>query len=154
MSQTVLDQIKDTLSEAGYKLTPQREVTVQVMIDQENERLSAEEIYLKVKNNNVGIGLATVYRTLEILTDLNILNKVTFQDGLARYDLNKHPNQHKPHYLLCLSCGKIEEVASDHLKGVEEEIESQYHFKIKDHRLIFHGICQECQMKESQDELE
>lgn len=150
MSQTRLDQIKDTLSKAGYKLTPQREVTVQVMIDQESEHLSAEEIYMKVKNNNTGIGLATVYRTLEILTELNILNKITFQDGLARYDLNKHQNQHQPHHLLCLKCGAIEEVTYDMLQSVEEEIERKYQFKISDHRLTFHGICRQCQLDQAE----
>lgn len=147
MSQSQLNQIKEKLSAAGYKLTPQREVTVQIMIDKENEHLSAEEIYMHVKNNNVGIGLATVYRTLEILTELKILNKITFQDGLARYDLNKHQTSHQPHHLLCLKCGSIEEVEDDLLVEVEEEIERQYHFKVTDHRLTFHGICQKCQQE-------
>lgn len=146
MSQTLLDQIKEKLSAAGYKLTPQREVTVQIMIDQEDEHLSAEEIYMLVKNNNVGIGLATVYRTLEILTELKILNKITFQDGLARYDLNKNETKHQPHHLLCLKCGAIEEVKNDLLHEVEDDIERQYQFKVTDHRLTFHGICRECQL--------
>lgn len=149
MSQTLLNQIKEKLSTAGYKLTPQREVTVQIMIDQENEHLSAEEIYMLVKNNNVGIGLATVYRTLEILTELKILNKITFQDGLARYDLNKNETKHQPHHLLCLKCGSIEEVKNDHLHEVEDDIEHQYQFKVTDHRLTFHGICRECQLSKT-----
>lgn len=149
MSETLLNEIKDKLSAAGYKLTPQREVTVQILIDQENEHLSAEEIYLLVKNNHAGIGLATVYRTLEILTELNILNKITFQDGLARYDLNKNQSNHQPHHLLCLNCGRIEEVQQDMLKDVEDEIERQYQFKISDHRLTFHGLCKQCQQKKA-----
>lgn len=144
MSQDLMKQIKEKLSNAGYKLTPQREVTVQVMIDQDSEHLSAEEIYIKVKDQNVGIGLATVYRTLEILTELKILNKITFQDGLARYDLMKSETNHQPHHLLCLNCGAIEEVQHDLLKEVEDKIEHEYQFQITDHRLTFHGICKNC----------
>lgn len=147
MSENLLNEIKDKLSKAGYKLTPQREVTVQILIDQDNEHLSAEEIYMLVKSNNVGIGLATVYRTLEILTELKILNKITFQDGLARYDLNKSETNHQPHHLLCLKCGAIEEVKEDMLKEIEDEIEHQYNFKVTDHRLTFHGICRNCQQE-------
>lgn len=144
---TQLSQIKEKLHKAGYKLTPQREVTVQVMIEKEKEHLSAEEIYMEVKEKNPGIGLATVYRTLEILTELKILNKVTFQDGLARYDLNKDDKKHQPHHLLCLNCGKIEEVQEDLLDEIEEDIKKRYHFLVKDHRLTFHGICCECAEK-------
>lgn len=147
MSQELMRQIKEKLSEAGYKLTPQREVTVQVMVEQDSDHLSAEEIYIKVKDRNVGIGLATVYRTLEILTELKILNKITFQDGLARYDLKKSETNHQPHHLLCLKCGAIEEVQQDLLKEVEDKIEHEYQFKITDHRLTFHGVCKECKTK-------
>lgn len=147
MSQELMKQIKEKLSEAGYKLTPQREITIQVMVEQDSEHLSAEEIYIKVKDRNVGIGLATVYRTLEILTELKILNKITFQDGLARYDLKKNETNHQPHHLLCLKCGSIEEVQQDLLKEVEDKIEHEYQFKITDHRLTFHGVCKECRAK-------
>lgn len=140
-----ISSIKEKLHRAGYKLTPQREVTVQVMLENDTEHLSAEEIYMEVKNKNAGIGLATVYRILEILTELKIINKITFQDGLARYDLNKGDHQHQPHHLLCLNCGKIIEVKEDLLEEIEEDILHRYRFKVSDHRLTFHGICKECQ---------
>ncbi|SFB87994.1 Fur family transcriptional regulator, ferric uptake regulator [Alkalibacterium subtropicum] len=136
--------IKKKLHEAGFKLTPQRELTVEVLLEKEKDHLSAEEVYLLVKAKNTGIGLATVYRTLEILTELQIINKLTFQDGIARYDLNMNEDKHQHHHLLCLKCGKIEEVKNDMLLEIEMEIEKEYHFIVKDHRLTFHGICNEC----------
>jgi Fur family ferric uptake transcriptional regulator len=145
---SVLPRIKEKLHKAGFKLTPQREVTVEVLLEKEKDHLSAEEIYMEVKNKNSGIGLATVYRTLEILTELNIVNKITFQDGLARYDLNKDGKKHQRHHLLCLKCGKIEEVEEDLLDDIERDIEKNYHFLVKDHRLTFHGVCRECAEKE------
>lgn len=147
-SDTAIQKIKQRIYKAGYKLTPQREDILKVIL--EKEHLSAEEIYLQVKAINSGIGLATVYRTLELLGELNIINKLAFQDGISRYDMNNNDQQHQHHYLLCLNCGKIDEVEQDMLTDVENEIEKNYHFKIKDHRLTFHGLCNKCR-KESED---
>ncbi|WP_035618098.1 Fur family transcriptional regulator [Lacticigenium naphthae] len=142
-----LKKIKQQLHEAGFKLTPQREVTVKILLENEKDHLSAEEIYMQVKNQHAEIGLATVYRTLEILTDLQIVNKISFQDGLARYDLNRDGARHFHHHLLCIQCGNIEEVHEDMLDEIEKEVEKKFNFFVKDHRLTFHGICSDCQEK-------
>ncbi len=131
-----LKKTKKQLHESGFKLTPQREATLLVLLENEKDHLSAEEIFL-----------ATVYRTLEILTDLKIVDKVSFNDGVARYDLRKEGAKHFHHHLLCLECGNIEEVEEDLLGTVEEIVEQKYHFLVKDHRLTFHGVCQKCQNK-------
>lgn len=142
-----LKKTKKQLHESGFKLTPQRESTLLVLLENEKDHLSAEEIYFLVKKKSPEIGLATVYRTLEILTDLKIVDKVSFNDGLARYDLRKEGAQHFHHHLLCLECGNIEEVEEDLLGSVEQIVEDRYHFSVKDHRLTFHGICRNCQNK-------
>lgn len=142
-----LQKTKKQLHDSGFKLTPQRESVVIVLLENEKDHLSAEEIYFLVKKKSPEIGLATVYRTLEILTDLNIVNKVSFDDGLARYDLRKEGAEHFHHHLLCLECGNIEEIEEDLLGDVEQIVESRYHFQVKDHRLTFHGICTTCQSK-------
>ncbi|THB61707.1 transcriptional repressor [Vagococcus silagei] len=143
----MLSKIKKQLHEANYKLTPQRESTVLVLLENEKDHLSAEEIYMLVKLKTPEIGLATVYRTLEMLTDLKILDKVSFNDGLARYDMRKEGAKHFHHHLLCLECGSIEEIEDDLLGEVEVIVEHDFHFKVKDHRLTFHGVCQKCQNK-------
>lgn len=142
---TSLNRIKKQLHEARYKLTPQRESILLVLLENEKDHLSAEEIYMLVKLKTPEIGLATVYRTLEMLTDLKILDKISFNDGLARYDLRKEGAKHFHHHLLCLECGDIEEVEDDLLGEVEKLIETDYFFLVKDHRLTFHGVCQKCQ---------
>ena len=65
-----IDRIKKQLHSSSYKLTPQREATVRVLLEHEEDHLSAEDVYLLVKENSPEIGLATVYRTLELLTEL------------------------------------------------------------------------------------
>ena len=142
-----LKKTKEQLHESVFKLTPQREATLLVLLENEKDHLSAEEIFFFVRKKNSEIGLATVYRTLEILTDLKIVDKVSFNDGVARYDLRKEGAKHFHHHLLCLECGNIEEVEEDLLGSVEEIVEQKYHFLVKDHRLTFHGVCQKCQSK-------
>lgn len=142
-----LKRTKKKLHDSGFKLTPQREVTLLVLLENEKDHLSAEEIFFFVKQKNADIGLATVYRTLEILTELKIVDKISFDDGVARYDLRKEGAKHFHHHLLCLECGTIEEIEEDLLLDVEAIVEKDYHFLVTDHRLTFHGICQSCQNK-------
>ena len=143
-----LDFIKKQLYSANYKLTPQREATVLVLLENEQDHLSAEDVFLLVKEKAPDIGLATVYRTLELLLELKIVDKINFGDGVFRYDLRKDGDIHFHHHLVCMHCGSVHEIEEDLLFDVEKIVEKDYGFKIKDHRLTFHGICSPCQEKE------
>lgn len=143
-----IDFIKKQLYSANYKLTPQREATVRVLLENEQDHLSAEDVFLLVKEKAPDIGLATVYRTLELLLELKIVDKINFGDGVFRYDLRKDGDIHFHHHLVCMHCGAVHEIEEDLLFDVEKVIEGDYGFKIKDHRLTFHGICSKCQEQE------
>ncbi|MBA2873329.1 ferric iron uptake transcriptional regulator [Thermaerobacillus caldiproteolyticus] len=147
-----VERIKKLLHTAGYKLTPQREATVRVLLEHEEDHLSAEDVYLLVKEKSPEIGLATVYRTLELLTELKIVDKINFGDGVSRYDLRQEGAAHFHHHLVCIECGSVAEIQEDLLEEVEAIVERDWKFKIKDHRLTFHGICYRCQEKKDQQE--
>ncbi|MBI5975334.1 Fur family transcriptional regulator [Staphylococcus canis] len=142
-----LNRVKQQLQQSSYKLTPQREATVRVLIENEADHLSAEDVYLKVKEKAPEIGLATVYRTLELLAELKVVDKVSFGDGVSRFDLRKEGSKHFHHHLVCMECGRVDEIEEDLLPQVEERVENEFNFKILDHRLTFHGICKDCQNK-------
>lgn len=139
-----IERIKKQLHSKSYKLTPQREATVRVLLEHEEDHLSAEDIYLLVKDKAPEIGLATVYRTLELLSELKIIDKINFGDGVSRYDLRKEGATHFHHHLVCMECGTVEEIVEDLLEDVEAIIERDWGFEVKDHRLTFHGICRNC----------
>lgn len=139
-----IQHIKEALHDARYKLTPQREVTLRVLLENESDHLSAEDVFMKVKDKYPEIGLATVYRTLELLNELKILDKINFGDGVSRYDLRKEGAEHFHHHLVCINCGSVEEIEEDLLGDVEKKVEIDFQFKITDHRLTFHGICRTC----------
>ena len=139
-----IQRVKEQLHKASYKLTPQREATVRVLLENEADHLSAEDVYLKVKDKAPEIGLATVYRTLELLAELKVVDKIKFGDGVARFDLRKEGAKHFHHHMVCMECGAVDEIEEDLLEDVERRVEKEFNFKILDHRLTFHGICHRC----------
>ncbi|MFD3447875.1 Fur family transcriptional regulator [Microbacteriaceae bacterium 4G12] len=147
-----IDRIKKQLHAASYKLTPQREATVRVLLENEEDHLSAEDVYLLVKEKSPEIGLATVYRTLELLSELKVVDKVSFGDGVSRYDLRQEGASRFHHHLICTKCGAVEEIQEDLLGEVEKRVEQNWKFKVNDHRLSFYGICGNCQETLEQNE--
>ncbi|EMA6341443.1 Fur family transcriptional regulator [Bacillus cytotoxicus] len=146
-----IERIKKQLHAASYKLTPQREATVRVLLENEEDHLSAEDVYLLVKEKSPEIGLATVYRTLELLSELKVVDKINFGDGVSRYDLRQEGAQRFHHHLICTKCGAVQEIQEDLLGEVEKKVERDWNFKVKDHRLTFHGICENCQENETNE---
>src|SRR5690606_11273564 len=139
-----IEHIKQQLQSQGYKLTPQREATVRVLLENEEDHLSAEDVFMLVKDKAPEIGLATVYRTLELLSELQVVEKMNFGDGVARYDLRHDNSKHHHHHLICVQCGSVDEIMDDWLLPLEERLAKEYGFKVLDHRLDFQGICWRC----------
>lgn len=146
-----IDKIKQQLQSQGYKLTPQREATVKILLDNEEDHLSAEDVFMLVKEIAPEIGLATVYRTLELLSELHVVEKINFGDGVARYDLRTDTSKHHHHHLICVQCGSMDEILEDWLGPLEERLETEFNFTTLDHRLDFHGICHRCKEKNDND---
>ncbi|NMA86738.1 MAG: transcriptional repressor [Tissierellia bacterium] len=138
-----MEEVKELLKKEGYKLTTQRRAILDVIVENQENHLSPEEIYNIVKINYPEIGIATVYRTLQLLESLNIIYKLNFDDGFNRYELNVNSENH--HHLICLKCGEIMEVKLDLLEKLENEIEKENGFKIVDHNVKFFGYCADCQ---------
>ena len=152
MSQTfTMDDLRARLSERQHKMTPQRQIVLQIFLDHPGEHLSAEDVHDILRTEKAEIGLATVYRTLELLSDLCILQKMEFGDGCSRYEVNDtDPTRHHHHHLICTKCGKVEEVDEDLLETLEADIERKTGFRTLDHQVKFFGICKECQEKGNQ----
>lgn len=142
-----LASLRQTFRDRDYKLTPQRQIILQVFIDNRDKHLSAEDVHNIVRQQANDIGLATVYRTLELLSELDILQKMDFGDGRSRYEINETTSPHHHHHLICLSCGKVIEFADDLMEDLENIIAKNSNFTIIDHQVKFYGYCQECRNK-------
>lgn len=139
------DSLKEKLKDEGYKLTPQRRAILDTIIENQGKHLNTEEIYNLVKEKCPEIGLATVYRTLQLLDDMSMISRLNIDDGCMRYELNTNENEHQHHHLICEVCNDIIEVEFDLLGYLEKEIEKEYNFIIKDRKVKFFGICSKCQ---------
>ena len=87
---------------------------------------------------------------MELLSgkEIDILQKIEFGDGCARYELNlTEPNSHQHHHLICTSCKKVIEFSEDMLDNLEVDIMKKCGFKVTDHQVKFFGLCEECQKK-------
>lgn len=149
-----LNNLKTMLRAGGSKLTPQRLTILDVIMREEGKHLTIEQIYEKVKQVKPETGVATVYRTILLFEELGIVKKLDLNDGIYRYELNHEEEVHGHHHLVCSACGKVEEVKDDLLDSVEQTIEKDYKFRIKDHSLKFYGLCSDCYKNESEEKNE
>ena len=124
-----LSEIQEQLEANDLRLTPQREAVVQVLLDNTDAHLRAEDIFLMTKKLAPEIGLATVYRTLELLEKLNIIYRFDYGDGQSRYELGRRSEEHYHHHLICLECGEISEFNDDLLEKLEAKIAKERDLK-------------------------
>jgi len=136
-----LNKMLETLKEHDFRITPQRIAVLRVLA-RSNGHPSVERIYEEVKKDFPTTSLATVYKTVTLLKELNQVLELGFPDGGNRYDGNK-PYPH-PH-LICTKCKKIIDPDLESLEGLTKELTSETGFKITSHRLDFFGICPDCQ---------
>lgn len=139
-----IENIKDKLKEHGYKLTFQRKVILEAFEQDERTHLSSEEIYDYIRKNYPKIGLATIYRTLQLYEELGVIYKQNFDDGFSKYEINYDKEGHQHHHLICSDCGAVEEFNQDLLDELEAKIEKEKNFKIKNHSVQFFGYCKKC----------
>jgi Fur family ferric uptake transcriptional regulator len=138
------------IRKSGYRITSGRKAILEVLSELRGH-LSAEDVYIKVHDNYPAIGLASVYRTLQMLVNVGIVFKFDFGDGRARYELVECPSgQNHHHHFICTSCGRIIdhsdfiEVELAFLKKVEEGLMAKYGLRITNHNLQFQGLCDRC----------
>ncbi len=142
------EQFKILLKEKGLKVTMQRLLVLEVLSSCHDKHLTAEEIYELVKVDYPEIGLATVYRTIQLLYELHLVERINLDDGYVRYEIGdleadvvKH---HRHHHLICLKCGKIISFEEDLMEDLEKKITEQTGFAIVNHEVKLYGYCKEC----------
>jgi len=137
-------EILALLREKEYKLTPQRKIIIQAFFDNMEKHLSAEDVFNIVSQDHPEIGLATVYRTLDLLAELGILKKMNFGDNKFRYEFCPEKDNHHHHHLICLNCNKVIEFEDDLLESLEALIAKRIGFHVVDHQLKVFGFCKNC----------
>jgi len=128
------------LSSNGYHLTSARKAIVDIFANC-NKVLTPTELFFQARQINPTIGLVTVYRTIEKLEELGLVQRVFFEEGGFGY----YPrNGAHEHLLICKDCHRVEEFSGDDLGSLMQRVENQSGFEIRDHLLQFTGLCSKC----------
>lgn len=138
------------LREKGLKVTEQRLAVLTALSQRTDSHLTAEEIYDLVRVSSPKIGLATVYRTIQVLLELNIIDRICLDDGCVRYELGhiyENTDSHHHHHLICVKCGRVMSFQGDLLEEFEQKMEEQTGFWIQDHDVKLYGYCADCLKK-------
>ncbi len=143
MKQNNHSTLIEELQTRGIRVTPQRAIIFEA-IEQLEGHITAEDIYEEVQKVNPYVSLATVYRTLELLQGLSLINQTNFGRSQTYFALKNHGPHH---HLVCAECGRIEEFSDELLACIRADLETQYGFEAHtDHMSIF-GLCQQCRGK-------
>jgi Fur family ferric uptake transcriptional regulator len=130
-----LDQYLDRM---GLKQTQQRRVIVEHFLAI-NAHVDADELHRRVKDDGHDFGLATIYRTLNLLTEAGLIEQKSFHDGRSVFEV-AHPGAHHDH-LICTECGFVVEFEDAEIEALQEKISAKYGMELKSHRLDLFGRC-------------
>ncbi|MCX8514471.1 MAG: Fur family transcriptional regulator [Burkholderiales bacterium] len=131
------------LQKLGIKITKHKLEVLNLF--NTHKHLDANQIFSILKNQNVNISLATIYRILSLFEIHNIIIRHNFRDEQSTYELFI-PNQHHDH-LICYNCDKVIEFFNTEIENIQEKIADENKFTITHHTLTLYGICFECEGK-------
>jgi Fur family ferric uptake transcriptional regulator len=134
-------RIEQELRKHGYKVTQQRRVIISAIIDS-HEHLTPAAMHERVLREDSSIGLVTIYRTIDILTELDFICEM-HTGGNGRSYLIRSPAEHH-HHLICSGCGKVIDFTDCDLERLEHRLAKENGFIIDSHLLEFLGQCRQC----------
>lgn len=148
ISSSTKDKIVSMLGENGRRLTTQKRLVLKILFEHNKEHLTVEKLYEYAKKESSHISIATVYKTVSVLEDENILRKIRIDDKCSCYELvdPDKPDEH-PH-CICRKCGKTIGIMDNSiirmLNTCEQSIKERYHFQIDMQDILYYGLCEEC----------
>ncbi|MDU2202148.1 MAG: Fur family transcriptional regulator [Anaerococcus hydrogenalis] len=138
-----IEQLKKIYKKNGHKFTKQRQIIFNALKNSNSKHLTPEELFSIVHQENKQVGIATVYRTLNIFEDLGIVNKQEFTDSINTYELISQDDEHHDH-LICKNCGKIVEEKILDNNDLSKLLKDKYNFQLDYYSLRIYGFCSEC----------
>jgi len=135
-----LSRLMTVLAENGHRLTAARQAILQVLISS-GGHVSADQLAEMVRDQFPQVGRMTVYRTLELLSELGVIRPVYQGTGAAHYILLEDGHHH---HLVCACCDQVIEFEECVLEEIERVVGGRFNFQIQGHLLEFYGVCAEC----------
>ena len=131
-----------TLASAGYRRGGARNAVVE-LLERQRCALTAQEIDDRLRAEGGGVGRASVYRILELLTELRLVQRIDVGQGVARYERHQPDGDHH-HHLVCDRCGRVAPFEDPALEQAIERVSRRLSFAVDDHDVVLHGACGDC----------
>jgi Fur family ferric uptake transcriptional regulator len=140
------NQLTEYLSKENLKQSKQRNSIIEYFLEMD-DHVSAEELHDYVRERNHNTGLATIYRTLNLLKDAGLVEQKQFADGKAVFEIIK-PDSHHDH-LICTTCERVIEFENDEIERLQIEVAKAHGLKLTHHRLDLFGSCtkEDCEFR-------
>lgn len=129
-----MKNLEQRCTDAGLKMTGQRRVILKIL-EQSEDHPSVDSVFDRAKKIDASISLATVYRTLSLLEEMDIIIKREFNESFARYDMNTEHH----HHMIDLETGAVVEFQNDELEQLKIKIARELGYELLDHRLELYG---------------
>ena len=132
----------DSLQARGLRNGGARRAVIEHLGDQSCCR-SAQEIFDGIRADGRPVGIASVYRALDQLVELELVQRVELGDGIARFEPSHVDGKHH-HHLVCDACGKVEPFADPGLEQALEDAARRLDYRMQAHEVVLHGRCDGC----------
>lgn len=139
---TWVEHAEQVLEAAGYKPGRARAAVIEALGAQAC-CLSAQEIHDLVRKRRAGVGIASVYRALETLTELGLVHRLELAPGRAHYEPAAAGGDHH-HHLVCGDCGRVEAFSDEGLERAIAEASGGSGFRVEGHDIVLRGSCEAC----------
>jgi Fur family ferric uptake transcriptional regulator len=136
------EQAATALADAGYRRGGARRAILE-LLDEQSCALSAVEIQEALARRNRDVSRSSVYRVMEELEEIGLLQRVEIGQGMVRYEpARSGPGHH--HHLVCDHCGRLEPFTDDGLERAIRRLSDRVPLRVSEHEIVIHGACETC----------
>jgi len=139
---TWADHARKTLSGAGHRSSGPRSEIIDAVAELECS-VTAREVADVLRDRGSGVGVASIYRALDLLDRLSLVKRFDVGEGIARYE-PAHPSGDHHHHIVCDSCGTVESFEDDALEKAIGKLSDRVDFAVAAHDVTLHGECPAC----------